>query len=87
MIDDPNTPVAQPDPATQPPAPVVLDPVNAQSKALADAAVLAEKQHTDDGDEGGHYVVNGRDVNANGDPIKKNAKGKWEVIKDNQQGQ
>jgi hypothetical protein len=79
MIDDPTNPDTTPAPA-----PVLLDPVNAQSKALADAAVLAEKQHTDEGEEGGHYIVNGVDVNSDGKPIKKNARGKWDVIKDGQ---
>lgn len=42
----------------------------ARQKALADAQAEAEKKRLDEGEEGGHYIVNGVHVNANGDPLK-----------------
>lgn len=46
-----------------------------QSLALSEAAKLAEEQSIDEGEPGGHYIVNGVHVNADGEPIKKYNKG------------
>ena len=67
--------------ASPAPAPLTADPaVGTQSLALAQAAVLAKEQHVDEGDEGGHYLVNGVHVNAYGKQVKQGKDGKWELV-------
>ena len=81
MADSKDTAGAASAAPTPAPAPLTADAaVGTQSLALAQAAVLAKEQHVDDGDEGGHYVVNGVDVNAYGKPIKQGKDGKWELV-------
>lgn len=48
---------------------------NTTSRALSDAAKLAEEQSIDEGEEGGHYIVGGIHVDSEGRPLKKYNKG------------
>lgn len=42
-----------------------------KQKALAEAQAQALANRADEGEEGGHYIVNGVHVNADGQPLDK----------------